>query len=423
MFRLSLVIFLLLNLINFAQKSPHGKNLSLDCENCHSQNTWKVNIQEIKFDHNKTKFELIGQHKRVDCRKCHVELKFENTKSDCFDCHKDIHKTSVGFDCKRCHSTFSWLIEDINIIHNNSRFPLVGNHKNLNCQRCHKSFALLSFEVIDIECYSCHKKDYESASNPNHLLAGFPRICNDCHNIYDKNWGGGFSHDFFPLIGGHSIKNCSSCHNNNIFSQLNRRCESCHLADYNRTQNPNHLRLVISTDCSLCHSTNLGWKPAIFPDHNNYFALTGKHNQIRNNCFDCHKGNYISTPRECVGCHLNNYNQTSNPNHSVLQFPYECETCHNTNSWIPSTFNHDQLYFPIYSGKHRNTWSDCRTCHTNKSNYSIFSCLNCHEHRRERMDDKHRNVSGYVYESNACLSCHPNGTKPSLFISPSESDL
>jgi hypothetical protein len=25
------------------------------------------------------------------------------------------------------------------------------------------------------------------------------------------------------------------------------------------------------------------------------------------------------------------------------------------------------------------------------------------------MDDKHKEENGYVYESNACYSCHPNG--------------
>jgi hypothetical protein len=25
------------------------------------------------------------------------------------------------------------------------------------------------------------------------------------------------------------------------------------------------------------------------------------------------------------------------------------------------------------------------------------------------MDDKHREEGGYVYESNACYSCHPDG--------------
>lgn len=483
MLRLSFLI-LVINLTLSAQKSPHGKSFNIDCEDCHSQSDWKIILTEIRFDHNKTNFELLGQHKFVNCKSCHTDLKFEKTKTECISCHSDIHRRTLGDDCKRCHTSFSWSIEDINKIHNNSRFPLVGKHRSLNCLECHKYYSILKFEVVDTECYNCHKSDFQSASNPNHILANFPKTCSNCHSIHKPSWGGNFNHDFFPLIGGHSIKQCSTCHTGNVFSQLDKNCESCHLNDFNSTQNPNHIklgiktscfechdimawnltkfnhsqtrfaltgshlsvsceschfgrtigtsticfdchqtnfnrttnpnhtRLGISTECNLCHTTNPDWKPAQFPIHNNFFALTGKHNVIRNDCFSCHKGSYFNTPRECLGCHLNNYNQTTSPNHSLLQFPIQCETCHTTNGWTPSTFNHDQLYFPIYSGKHRNTWSDCRICHTNPSNYSVFSCLNCHEHQKERMDDKHRDVVGYIYQSEACLNCHPNGTKP-----------
>jgi hypothetical protein len=31
------------------------------------------------------------------------------------------------------------------------------------------------------------------------------------------------------------------------------------------------------------------------------------------------------------------------------------------------------------------------------------------------MDDEHQGVQGYIYESNACLSCHPDGSKGNAF--------
>jgi hypothetical protein len=85
--------------------------------------------------------------------------------------------------------------------------------------------------------------------------------------------------------------------------------------------------------------------------------------------------------------------------------------CHTTNGWSPSTFNHDQQYFPIFSGKHRNKWANCSICHTNPNNFAVFSCITCHEHNKTKMDNEHRNVSGYVYNSQACYNCHPNGTQ------------
>ena len=33
-------------------------------------------------------------------------------------------------------------------------------------------------------------------------------------------------------------------------------------------------------------------------------------------------------------------------------------------------------------------------------------CLQCHEHNKTDMDAKHLNRPGYVYESNACYTCH-----------------
>ncbi|HKJ01704.1 MAG TPA: hypothetical protein VJ997_04595, partial [Longimicrobiales bacterium] len=66
-------------------------------------------------------------------------------------------------------------------------------------------------------------------------------------------------------------------------------------------------------------------------------------------------------------------------------------------------------YFPIYSGKHRGEWNSCGDCHTTPTDLSVFSCLTCHEHNQKDMDDKHKGRSGYVYESGACLSCHPRG--------------
>jgi hypothetical protein len=68
------------------------------------------------------------------------------------------------------------------------------------------------------------------------------------------------------------------------------------------------------------------------------------------------------------------------------------------------------MYFPIYSGKHKNEWDQCNECHTNPSNYAVFTCIECHEHNNQNdVDNDHNGVNDYVYESSACLSCHPDG--------------
>ena len=95
-------------------------------------------------------------------------------------------------------------------------------------------------------------------------------------------------------------------------------------------------------------------------------------------------------------------------NHIAAGFPTTCTSCHNTNQWTGATFNHR---FPIYTGKHtKGVWSTCGDCHTNPANYKVFECTTCHT--KTKMDDKHKNIKGYAYNSVTCYSCHPNGRKP-----------
>ncbi|MEW5844132.1 MAG: hypothetical protein AB1775_12805, partial [Bacteroidota bacterium] len=84
---------------------------------------------------------------------------------------------------------------------------------------------------------------------------------------------------------------------------------------------------------------------------------------------------------------------------------------HTTTAWTPSTFNHDGQYFPIYSGKHNGKWTLCSDCHTNSTNFKVFTCINCHEHSdKTKVDGKHSGVSGYVYSATSCYTCHPAGS-------------
>jgi hypothetical protein len=115
---------------------------------------------------------------------------------------------------------------------------------------------------------------------------------------------------------------------------------------------------------------------------------------------------YSGTPRDCVGCHLTAYQNTRNPSHSAAGFPTTCETCHRSSdtSWSQGRFTH--TWFPITSGKHSNL--RCSTCHRDSSNYATFSCLTgCHD--RGSTDEHHKEVRGYIYDSQACYNCHPTG--------------
>jgi hypothetical protein len=219
----------------------------------------------------------------------------------------------------------------------------------------------------------------------------------------------------FPLIGVHATVDCAACHRPDApfeYTSTSIDCLYCHVADYEQTTEPDHIRVGFPTECELCH-TPVGWQPARLDggagfDHDSFFILSGAHRTL--DCSACHRDGFGNTPTDCYSCHRDDYNSTRDPNHAASGFPTDCELCHNTNSWDDAEFiDHDALFFPIFSGKHRGEWDQCSDCHTVSSNFSLFECINCHEHRREEMDDKHEDEPGYVYQSTACLNCHPDG--------------
>ncbi len=389
--------------------SPHGKDFKISCSECHSAKGWILDKEIYSFNHNTTNMPLKGQHKKADCKLCHKTLVFSEANTDCISCHNDVHQATTGSDCSRCHTPSSWLVNNITHLHQVSRFPLVGAHKTADCIQCHKSESLARYDVPGIYCIDCHRQNYVSTTAPNHASAGFSEDCSICHPVNSFQWAGaGFNHNFFALVQGHASPTCAECHTTGLYSDANPECITCHQTDYNSTTNPDHTASSFPVTCQNCHTLAPGWKPAIF--NHTAFPLTLGH--AGPTCIECHKnGNYSTTPTDCYSCHQTDYNNTSNPKHQTLGFSTVCTQCHTTNpDWKPATYReHDAKSFPIYSGKHRGEWTNCSQCHTNTSNYSIFSCLNCHEHNKTSMDDVHRGENGYSYDSASCLKCHPTG--------------
>lgn len=378
------------------------------CEACHSMDSWFG----AKFDHLKyTGFALTGMHATLDCTACHVGGRFKGTPANCYGCHsKDLlgttnpsHvKANFPQDCAVCHSTSNWM--NVNFNHAQfTGFALTGMHATLPCTSCHVNN---QFNGTPTTCASCHMKDYNGTTNPNHKSAGFPTDCSICHTT--SGWiPASFNHNNtgFPLTGAHTTLQCSTCHVNGNFTNLSPACVSCHQKDYNGTTNPNHQAAGFPTTCNVCHSTS-AWIPASFNHNNTGFPLTGAHSTTP--CASCHVNNqYAGTPTACYSCHKQAYLGTTNPNHVAAMFPTTCQTCHNTSSWAGAVFNH--VWFPIYSGTHAGVWNTCADCHVNPSNYQAFSCITCHTHDRANTDPQHTDVSGYSYTPTSCYSCHQTG--------------
>jgi hypothetical protein len=391
-------------------KNPHGA-FSGACAMCHSADSWKPAVIGPKFDHGKYGFRLEGAHTRVACLSCHATLEFAKAPSRCVDCHADVHRGEFGTDCARCHSTRNFIDRaDAIRTHRTTRFPLTGAHAAVSCQQCHPmQTGHETYVNTPAECESCHMDDYNAVQNPDHKALGFSTDCSQCHSTL--SWSGTqFNHSAtaFPLSGAHRSVACADCHVNNQFGGLPADCNSCHAAQYASTTSPPHGASGFSTDCRQCHSTS-AWQPSTFDHGNTGFALTGTHKTIP--CASCHPNNqYAGAPSDCYSCHSADYTGTTNPPHQASGFSTDCQQCHNATGWQGASFNHDASFFPIYSGRHRGIWSSCATCHINASNYTQFTCFNCHPHDdRAKTDGDHRGRSGYSYDSAACYRCHPRG--------------
>jgi len=257
------------------------------------------------------------------------------------------------------------------------------------------------------QCAACHQADYDGTTDPDHFAAGYPLDCTMCHGT--ASWDGAdFDHSAtaFPLTGAHVSLDCQTCHGDGVYDGKAAECAACHQADYDETTNPDHFALGFSLDCTTCHGT-ASWEGAAFDHAATAFPLTGAHAAL--DCQSCHgDGVYDGKPAECAACHQTDYDGTTDPDHFAAGFSLDCTTCHDTNQWQGATFTHS--WFPIYSGAHKEKWDSCLDCHTSAQNFLEFSCLGCHPHSdKTKTDDKHKDVNGYQYESNACYGCHPQG--------------
>lgn len=378
-------------------------NFNHDCSPCHSTTAWLPST----FSHNNTAFPLTGAHQAVNCSSCHINNQYQGLPTDCYGCHEnDFNGTTnpnhvagnFNHDCTQCHTTTAW--SPASFDHNQTNFPLTGSHATATCQSCHING---NYQLTYEDCYQCHQAQFQIPTNPNHVAGNFNHDCSPCHTT--TAWlPSTFSHNntAFPLTGAHQAVSCSNCHINNQYQGLPTDCYGCHDDDFNGTTNPNHVAGSFSHDCTQCHTT-AAWSPATFDHGQTNFPLTGSH--VTASCQSCHiNGNYQLTYEDCYQCHQAQFQIPTNPNHVQLQFSHDCTPCHTTTAWLPSTFNHDQQYFRIYSGRHEGRWNSCFDCHPTPGNFTDFTCTTCHE--RERMDDKHREVTGYVYSSPACYSCH-----------------
>lgn len=396
-----------------------GKN----CWQCHSEHHGRnfkiVNFNPKQFDHTKTKFELTGAHKKAECNSCHQKKfikdpdlkKRENTwlglSMDCASCHEDFHQGTLEKDCASCHNTEAFRPAP-KFDHNKTKFKLTGAHIKIECIQCHpkekkegkdfQKFKGISFAA----CVSCHKDPHQGK---------FGNDCQSCHNtnIFQEINRGSFDHSKtnFPLLGKHQAVSCNKCHGNNLTSKpKHEKCIDCH-EDYHKGEFTESGKIK---DCAACH-TEKGFSPSTFSfkDHQQTdFPLTGNHLAIP--CQSCHykdeAWHFKNIGKKCIDCHQNIHGKEIT--HEVMP-DNNCTACHSADGWLTIAFDHGKTDFPLL-GKHKDV--SCGACHVNREadeKIYKFSSLN------SDCGTCHNDIHFGQFENN-CSECHTfDNWKPEKF--------
>jgi predicted CXXCH cytochrome family protein len=388
-------------------------NFPQTCEQCHDTTNWL----NATFNHASTGFPLTGLHTVPPraCTDCHVNNNYSLNSTACITCHlKDYQGTTnpnhvtanVPQTCDQCHSTSTWLNATFN--HDSTGFPLTGLHTvpPRACTDCHVSN---NYSLSSAACVTCHLKDYQGTTNPNHVTSNFPQTCDQCHTT--STWlNATFDHSTtgFPLTGNHMVppRACTDCHVNNNYNLTSTACVTCHQTDYNNATTPvNHVAAAFPTTCETCHDTNL-WTDATFNHTTTGFQLTGAHTVPPRACVDCHvNGNYSLNSTLCYTCHQKDYTGTTSPAHATAGFPTTCELCHDTTVWTDSTFNHNNTAFPL-TGSHTVPPRACTDCHVN-GNYTTLptTCIGCHQTDYNNTTNPGHAAQPQFFPT-TCTTCH-----------------
>lgn len=306
-------------------------------------------------------------------------------------------------DCESCHTSTTF--RDVEYDHGRTDFNLEGRHAAENCLSCHD---VRDFSLAKSECTSCHTDVHEAKMGLD---------CARCHS--SASWSVFDVDDIhlstrFPVMGRHVTVDCQSCHPTMPHGDMRAttiRCVDCHQADYLEVPSPRHVSAGFSTECLDCHQMNF-WRPASMGDHDAFFPIfSGRHAGAWAECATCHTDPANNRVFNCLNCHEHNQTTMNSSHTGMPGYAWEsnaCLSCHPSGQ-AGNFLEHDLTYFPIFSGRHAGAWTDCTTCHADPVNRANFTCLSCHEHSQPVIDPVHAGMPGYAWESNTCLSCHPDG--------------
>jgi hypothetical protein len=247
--------------------------------------------------------------------------------------------------------------------------PLTAGHEEFSnqCLTCHTPY----LGAPAAKCVLCHpldsiglqRRQTTAAAEPRPVLAGMHRSfvrtdCLECHTDHAgpdlRGATRAFSHE---ALSSDFLQRCTGCH------EGNRPADSLHAQ--------------ATAECSACHGTG-AWKPTTFR----------------------HEALSAGSLQRCSGCH-----ESKRPRDTLhQQGGGECGACHVTRAWTPASFTHGDFF--VLDGNHQ---ARCVTCHTEPSNYRVYTCYGCHEHSEARIASKHREEG--IGNFGDCVRCHRSGSE------------
>lgn len=145
------------------------------CADCHNESGW---TNGVFFDHDLTRFPLLGLHAAAACEQCHLSPRFKEAGLACSGCHDDdVHLGRLGSACEQCHNPNGWRFWRFD--HDTqTTFALHGAHADLECHDCHRT-ARTAGVRLGVGCESCHSRDDVH-------FGAFGHDCARCHG--DESW-------------------------------------------------------------------------------------------------------------------------------------------------------------------------------------------------------------------------------------------
>lgn len=330
------------------------------------------------------------KHAAFRCDQCHLS---ETTRPlACADCHAPDGRAPNGTPanrpeghfmrgCEQCHRADKpWAEIPGATGEHHLAYPLIGHHTTTECFSCH----IAGRRKPPTTCENCHQRD----SGVDH----FKTDCQTCHSPND--WlPATFSHEQFPLSGGHTGVACQQCHVGGVYTGLTQACASCHLSDAPPKHTPAGF---VTKPCEECHVLTSFASPLLYTHPQ--WTLREKHATLK--CERCHTApeTYAGPLPICSNCHQ----PPVFPDHSDANtFGTSCEFCHSEAGWVPaSRANYDHSHWPLV-GAHQT--AHCSTCHqSGQLAKPPTDCTSCHLAERPA-----RHVGHFEQD---CGQCHQSTT-------------